>query len=98
MGKQEVNLRLAKAHKPNVEASLHRLNGTAKVRIDVYTGLGGALHVSGDVADDQTVERVIDAIWASRPPVTVQFQLTVGETNVIQRVVEPTIHVNASSR
>ncbi|MGN6552652.1 MAG: hypothetical protein ACTHLW_02820 [Verrucomicrobiota bacterium] len=87
LGKQETNLKLAEKHQPKVETSLRQLTGADRIRVGVYTGLGGSLSVSGDVADDQTAERVISAVLASGPPVTVQFLLTVGETNIIRKVV-----------
>src|SRR6187431_369507 len=89
LGKQMANLRLAEVHQPKVETSLRKLTGADRVRVGVHTGMGGSLSVSGDVADEQTAEVVISAVLASSPPVTIQFLLTAGETNIIRKVVEP---------
>lgn len=88
LGKQMANLRLAAKHLPKVVTSLRRLNGADRVIVGVNTGLEGSLGVHGNVADEQTAEAVISAVLASSPPVTVQFHLTVGETNIITKVVE----------
>lgn len=87
LAKQEANLKLAEAHLPKVETSLRQVAGADRVRIGVHTGLGGALSISGEVADEQTAEAVIEAVLASSPPVTAQFLLTVGETNILRRIV-----------
>jgi hypothetical protein len=89
LGKQMANLRLAEKHQPQAEMSLRQTTGADKVRVGVYTGLGGSLSVSGDVSDEQTAEAVVRAVLASGPPVTVQFLLTVGETNIFREIVEP---------
>jgi hypothetical protein len=73
------------------------MTGTDKVRAGVYTGLGGSLSVSGDVADEQTAKAVITAVQASSPPVTVRFLLRVGETNIVQKIVDPDGAANPDS-
>jgi len=89
LGKQEANLRLAEEHKPKAEASLRRMAGADKVRVVAYPGCGGSLNVSGEVADEQTAEGVMNAVLASSPPVAVEFLLAFGETNLIRKVIEP---------
>ena len=79
---------MAEESLPRVQESLRRMTGTDKVRAGVYTGLGGSLSISGDVADEQTAEAVIRAVLASNPPVTVQFLLRAGETNIVQKIVQ----------
>ena len=95
LGQQMAHLKLAEKHQPKVETSLRQLTGADRVRVGVHTGMEGSLSVSGDVADEQTAEGVISAVLATSPPVTVQFLLTVGETNIVQKVVEPGAAANS---
>lgn len=87
LAKQEANLKLAEAHLPKVETSLRQVAGADRVRVGVHTGLGGSLSISGEVTDELTAEAVIEAVLASSPPVTAQFLLTVGETNILRKIV-----------
>jgi hypothetical protein len=88
LGMQAANLKLAEAHQPKVEISLRQVTGADRVRVGVHTGLRGSLSISGDVTDEQTAKAVIGTVLASSPPVTVQFLLTVGGTNILQEIVE----------
>src|SRR5712671_2380260 len=96
LGRQEANLKLAEEYGPKVMKRLRQMTGTDKVRVGAYTGLGGSLSVSGDVADEQTAEAVITAVVASSPPVSVRFLLTIGGTNIVQKIVEPDGAANGS--
>jgi hypothetical protein len=95
-GKQEANLKLASQHRPLVEQRLRRMPGTELVKVGRFTGLGGSMSVYGEVADQQTAEAVIREVMATVPPVTVDFHLTVGRTDKIERVVEPDGAANGS--
>lgn len=81
-------MRIAEKHRPKVEESLRLIPGAEKVRVGVYTGLEGSLQVSGDVADERTAEAVMSGVLKKSPPVTLQFLLIVGETNIIRKVVK----------
>jgi hypothetical protein len=94
LGKQNANLRLAEKYQPQVEANLRKTKGTDRVKVSINTGLGGSLQISGDAADLQTIKAVIDAVLECSPPVTVQFLLTVGESNFFSKVVAPGDAVN----
>jgi len=89
LGKQLANLKLAHAHAPIAEGKLRSLRGPEEVKVGAYTGLGGSLAVSGEVPDEQTAERVMAEVLATRPPVTVRFELSLGETNSMWKVVQP---------
>ncbi len=97
LGRQQTNLRLAEEHRPKAEEGLRRIPGADRVRAATYTGLGGSLSISGDVKDEQTAERVISTILSSGPPVTVRFDLMVGETGIVRKTVEPPSRANSHS-
>ena len=95
-GKQKANLKLADQHRPIVEQRLRQIPGADLVRVAHYTGLGGSLSVSGHVTNEQTAEVLITEVMGTAPPVTVDFNLIVGGTDSVQRIVEPNGAANGS--
>ena len=94
-GKQKANLKRAEELRPMVEQRVRQLAGTDRVKVGVYTGLNGSLSVSGHVANEQIAEVVIREVLATKPPITVQFDLIIGGTDVIQKIVQPDITSNS---
>jgi hypothetical protein len=95
-GKQEANLKLAHVHEPIVVEKLRHTEGAEQVNVGVYTGLGGALGIGGKVKDSETAERVVADVMATMPPVPVDFNISISDTDMLQRVVQPNASVNGS--
>jgi hypothetical protein len=89
LGKQLANMKLAEEHCPPIMERLSRIQGAEKVQAVPYTGLGGSMVVHGHVGDEQTAEAVMAEVLANPPPLTVSFELIVGETNMIRKVARP---------
>jgi hypothetical protein len=95
-GKQEANLKLAHLHEPVVIEKLRQTDGAQEVSVGVYTGLGGALGVVGKVKDVETAERVVAAVAGTMPPVPVDFNISISDTDMLQRVVQPNASASRS--
>jgi hypothetical protein len=95
LGRQEANLGIAREHQVIVEERLQRLRGAERVRVAVSTGYGGCLTVEGAVADQEAAEMVIEEVSATRPPVIVRFLIFAGESDLVERIVEPTAAGNS---
>ncbi len=95
-GKQEANLKLAHLHEPVVVEKLRHTEGAEQINVGVYTGLGGALGVGGKVKDSETAERVVAAAMATMPPVAIDFNISISDTDMLQRVVQPNASANGS--
>jgi hypothetical protein len=88
LGRQLANLKLAEKHRPVVEERLRTIPGANAVKCGAYTGFGGSLSIWGDVADDQTADAVMSGVLATIPPVTIDFSITVGGTNLVRKTVQ----------
>ncbi len=95
-GKQEANLKLAHLHKPIVVEKLRHTEGAEQVNVGVYTGLGGALAIGGKVKDSETAERVVADVMAPTPRVPIDFNISISDTDMLQRVVQPNASANGS--
>ena len=98
LGKQNTNLKLATLHEPAVRSALRNLKGAERLQVGIYTGLDGSLAVTGKVQDNEMAQRVMAKVLATKPPVTIWFNLVVGETNVIQQIVQPHATPNADQQ
>lgn len=96
LGVQSANLKLAEGHEAILKARLQNLKDVEKLMVAPYTGLGGSLAVQANVPDKPTAEKIMTEVLATRPPVTVKFLFIVGETTLIQRVVQPNSAANGS--
>jgi hypothetical protein len=95
-GKQEANLKLAHLHEPVVVEKLRQTEGAQQVNVGVYTGLGGALGVGGKVRDAETAEKVVAVVMATKPPVPVDFNISISDTDTLQRVLQPSASASHS--
>jgi hypothetical protein len=88
-GKQKANLKLAHRHESVVAEKLRHTEGAEHVNVGAYTGLGGALAVGGKVKDSETAERVVKDVMATSPPVPVDFNISISDTDLLQRIIQP---------
>lgn len=71
--KQQRNMRLAEAHAEKLRPVLRNDPRFKNVKLEEYTGMGGALWVRAEVENEQDKEALEKFIAASKPPVRVRF-------------------------
>jgi hypothetical protein len=89
LSRQLANLKKAESCLPVVKQTLQRLGYSTNLTVGVFTGEGGSIRVSGNVADDAQAQEMLDMLKAAKPPVAVVFALIVGETNLLRTTINP---------
>ncbi len=76
-GRQRYNMAIAEEELPRVKAILAADKRFKDVKAYVYTGQDGAIGLTGTVAEDDDLFRLMKAVAAERLPVAVSWQVKV---------------------
>lgn len=80
-GRQRYNMAVAEKELPRVKAILDADKRFKEVKVYVYTGQDGAIGLTGTVAKDDDLFRLMKAVAAEHFPIAVSWQVNVRDKN-----------------